>query len=741
MLSKAKDYKKNSLPDHLIKVAWCIVYISFRLSQSSSVLKKLCAYTSSQLQVSLSFKGNTAIVGPTVYINQLHLCSWYQLAPPYFNKAGVLRWPFVNFSSDNENLGHPSELVNDSSLYIQTPPIKLRMVTHLIAAFPGEPIQVQVQTLDELDNPTASIIRFNDLVVDEKSAEEHTFLFEPNILAFEPQTDFQITRYAVNTDDYTITSNSSISFSIYDADVTQTELIIQEVPFTSVACPPGYTLTGERSTKTCQCDTAHNQFLQACESDGITLIMTPHIWSTVVTNSGIASLQGYKCPPNYCRLLYNTSLGNRTYSSVFVYTDPDSQCSCNRSGILCGTCPSGYGVSALYNQCVTCSRAHILLLVVLVIVDIAVCTTIVVIAKPLPVWLYPCLFYIQILPHITNNFPITFNTVQKILYYVSSTSSLYLLYDFCLYGNLSPLLSYTFRYIPLLTVIPTTSLSLLIRHKKFRPIAWYSIWTLVLLMYTQIIHTSLSILNCPSIHSHGLRWFIDGSIECFKGGHIALALLAISVLLLAALLIPLTLLVSLDVLKKPRWLRHLVDPLTHAFKVRNRWWVAMELTRRYVLLVFTVPFPGNTITPAFVLMVSMTFYLFVQPYKSTVANVVETILAINSLILLFVVSNAAITEGLLLEASTQFDSLSLHKESCPNQVLGFTKLTAVLTPLYYLPLLFLICGIVTATVYHIRLALPKKPESTWAAMAAHALLYVPIHLLQLLVINVLAIIE
>ena len=45
------------------------------------------------------------------------------------------------------------------------------------------------------------------------------------------------------------------------------------------------------------------------------------------------------------------------------------------------------------------------------------------------------------------------------------------------------------------------------------------------------------------------RWFINGEVPCFTGPHLPLALLAMAVLLLCFLLIPLTTIISLDILK------------------------------------------------------------------------------------------------------------------------------------------------------------------------------------------------
>ena len=45
------------------------------------------------------------------------------------------------------------------------------------------------------------------------------------------------------------------------------------------------------------------------------------------------------------------------------------------------------------------------------------------------------------------------------------------------------------------------------------------------------------------------RWFINGEVPCFTGPHLPLALLAMAVLLVCFLLIPLTMIISLDILE------------------------------------------------------------------------------------------------------------------------------------------------------------------------------------------------
>ena len=127
------------------------------------------------------------------------------------------------------------------------------------------------------------------------------------------------------------------------------------------------------------------------------------------------------------------------------------------------------------------------------------------------------------------------------------------------------------------------------------------------------------------------RWFINGEVSCFTGPHLPLALLAMAVLLLCFLLIPLTTIISLDILKvhthsvhshlsgcfltqesasvslitddlsvlfplqKPRWLRHFVPPLTAVFREEVKWWSGVELGRRFLFLLFFIPFPRNAV--------------------------------------------------------------------------------------------------------------------------------------------------
>ena len=82
------------------------------------------------------------------------------------------------------------------------------------------------------------------------------------------------------------------------------------------------------------------------------------------------------------------------------------------------------------------------------------------------------------------------------------------------------------------------------------------------------------------------------------------------------------------------------------------------------------------------LMISSSLYGFVQPFQHLAVNILETVLSINTLILLFLRNIDTIEEDL--------GSLSQqpeHASTCQDKVEGLTAFTLLLLPLYYLPLM------------------------------------------------------
>ena len=119
----------------------------------------------------------------------------------------------------------------------------------------------------------------------------------------------------------------------------------------------------------------------------------------------------------------------------------------------------------------------------------------------------------------------------------------------------------------------------------------------------------------------------------------------------------------------------------------------MELARRFLLLLFTLPFPGNPIPPSYLLMAYLCAYAFIQPYRSTVVNLVEVLLCVDLLVMMLIVGDSAIIEELLYSNTTQLSVSQSNQYGCI--MTGFTRFAGLMTPFYYLPLLM---GVVCVAV-------------------------------------------
>lgn len=132
-------------------------------------------------------------------------------------------------------------------------------------------------------------------------------------------------------------------------------------------------------------------------------------------------------------------------------------------GVLCGDCPEGSGVSALLDVCVSCDDVSAVLILGLILVDVVIVVFLLVVTRPVLTLLYPTIFYLQILPHLTKHFPVTFENLSPAMFYLASTLGLYFPYDFCLHSNLSAVPAYALRYIPVVVTVVVAPIVLTIR--------------------------------------------------------------------------------------------------------------------------------------------------------------------------------------------------------------------------------------------------------------------------------------
>ena len=374
-------------------------------------------------------------------------------------------------------------------------------------------------------------------------------------------------------------------------------------------------------------------------------------------------------------------------------------------GVLCGGCAEGSGFSAVLDTCVSCDSVNAVLILALVVVDVLLVVLLLALMLPTPSWLHPTLLYLQILPHLTLFFPVSFEKLRPYAVYLGSALGLYFPYDFCLHSDMPAAGVYALRYVPVLVTAALAPFVLHVRLKKFRPCPWHGVWLLVLLLYTPVLHTSFSLLNCPALEGESFtpRWYVNANVRCFQdASHAPLSLFALLVVALCIALIPLVVLVATRRLTRPYWVHCLEVPLTAPYKTTCQWWCGVELAKRVLLVLFSVAFHDNDYPVMFLLTFSLALSSFFKPYRHMLVNVLEAAYAVDIFVML------ALRNTVDLEDLTQILPTMLNTRGDCHDVEGVSAFTLILTPFYFLPIvLALLAGSVWGVWHLYQLVLNK----------------------------------
>ncbi|XP_065906983.1 uncharacterized protein [Dysidea avara] len=636
---------------------------------------------------SINFMDNEAIVGHDVYFS-VELCPWFP--PP----QGL---PFIAYDSREKGVLQPLTPAQTMELYDES-----------VRAYPGEIVRIQMIPKDQLNQTTLGIVTLewsrNSAEINDDDA---YFSFSPSARVLHPQSLSYNVSYTIGATDNVIYVNQTFLIMV---ELFQSPDQNSSFNLTVTPCPAGLVLrTVESLNKVkeyeCKCNRGQDENIAECVPDEKRLILKEGLWATNI-NTG-QSLNGmmeyYQCPPGYCQCSREDDGGN-ICNSVYYYDNDDLQCVCDRQGYLCGKCRGDKGVSVLLNKCVSCGYGSIALIFGLVVFDIIVITVILLSSVTIFSWLYPVLFYIQVTPYIAQYFPVTFSAVQPYLHYISSAASLYFPYDFCIYPGMTALVSYSLRYIPVLLFSTIYCIIWLLSRRYHNvSISWSGVWLLILLLFTGVVNTSVSILNCPILRDsdghRSMRWFVDGTVKCFSEGHAGLATFAILVLIVCTLLIIALVVVVLGKVKTIKgcrrvhlWTFTLEKLLQEPFVDQYKWWASTELIKRLLLIILIMAFPGNLIPAMWMLMISVAIYMYIQPHQGLWTNILEVVLLGDILLMVMITSTDH------FKTTAVFDSdHSFSIDQCGN-VDQISDHAAVLIPFYCLPIIILL-GFVAKEIF------------------------------------------
>ena len=371
--------------------------------------------------------------------------------------------------------------------------------------------------------------------------------------------------------------------------ITENTFNFYSLDISILPCPALF--TNDNVSSSCICDPLLQRYSLVCNISDVTVLNTRNIWIGL-TSQGAAAFQD-PCPFDYCT-------GNKTINVL----DLDSQCSYNRSGVLCGQCQGNLSITFGTSQCASCSNYYLLLIIVFIVIGVL---------------LVVVLFI--------SKFTISNGTLNAIVLYAnlirisdtiffrnksgySSFLSVFIAWinldwgiETCFYNGMD---SYANTWLQF--VFPTSLIAVVILaarystslSKLFRFNAVPVLSTLVLLSYSKILQTIITIfspvsLNTMNCSADSYVWQYDGNVEYLGHKHLPLFIIGLVVIIIIIIPYLAILLLAPCLQTRSHWrglqwvnkLKPFLDSYQAPFKDRYRFWPGVQLFIRIPLyLVF-----------------------------------------------------------------------------------------------------------------------------------------------------------
>ena len=365
------------------------------------------------------------------------------------------------------------------------------------------------------------------------------------------------------------------------------------INITLLPCPLGFMFSGPPHTQ-CICHSLLHGYEITCNITDQTIRRRDNVWVSSEEN-GTRLMVSKHCPYGYCKA-----------QDVNVRLDhPDTQCTFNHSGRLCGGCHSGLSLALGSPQCLDCSNNyHLALLIPFALAGLALVFFIKVlnltVAKGT---INGLIFYANI---IQSNQAVFFPTEPVIGLYPIKVFIAWLNLDLgittCFFDGLDGYWKTWLQFMFPLYLWAIITLIICLSH-KFQSVANFFgnnsvpvLATLIFLSYAKLLRTVITAVSFSflevSDNSRVAVWSFDGNTEYLSGKHIPLFVVALVVLLF--LWLPYTVLLLFEQCIQKisnywirKWMLRLkpfLDAYFGPFRGEHRYWVGVLLVARAVLL-------------------------------------------------------------------------------------------------------------------------------------------------------------
>ena len=381
-----------------------------------------------------------------------------------------------------------------------------------------------------------------------------------------------------------------------DTGISRREITINFLP-----CPDGFTLDGSE----CVCEKRLQRYTNSCSVDD----------SSIQRNSNTFWMGAFYENETYGGLILHPScpFDHCIDSPVAVKLDNlDIQCNFNHSGVICGSCVSGYSITFGTLHCLPCSNAYLTLILPFALAGIALVAILLILQISVASGtMNGLIFYANVIQVNRSIFFPPGDT--NILTIFISWLNLDLGIETCFFDGMN---TYVFTWLqfvfPLyvwfligLIIVLSRFSDKIARALGKNPVA--ALATLLLLSYSKILRTIIVALSFTTLeYPASVRqvvWLYDGNVPYFQSAsHIVLGTVAITVLLF--LFLPYTLLLLVGHWLQAcsdRWMfswlnkiKPLMDAYHAPYKKESRYWTGLLLLVRCALfLTFAFNTLGN----------------------------------------------------------------------------------------------------------------------------------------------------
>ena len=304
------------------------------LAYSTCILQFEKKTLDQEYNVRIDFDGNTAgLAGSDLYGGRIELCDRVDLGVPLLDTLHLNKTGTSAISSDPLRVCICIDCVPNCSL------------RHVhIEINPNIPFSVSLVAVGQMDGITPSCIKASFA---ESSSEYEQFLSRGLQQADSVCTDVVYTVSSMRGSELLLL----LPVSFDDALLELNDPLQLNISF--CGCTIGFVLSG--TPRECQCapEVVNNGL--SCNLTDFTVSRVDNVWIGLLTSNFSTDIIVHnQCPFDYCR---------RGEYSVDLQI-PDSVCSFNRTGLLCGECSGDLSITLGTSKCKQCSNNYIAMLLI-----------------------------------------------------------------------------------------------------------------------------------------------------------------------------------------------------------------------------------------------------------------------------------------------------------------------------------------------------------------------------------------